>query len=77
MLGKEERKCAVCGELFSARSADVRRGWAKCCSKSCAATKNNRKTGNYQRYMSERRSGGEFDDAHLFSNEDHDCNKDF
>lgn len=30
-------KCAVCGNGFSARAADVNRGWARSCSKSCAA----------------------------------------
>lgn len=32
------RKCNGCGKEFSARLADVNRGWAKSCSKSCAAT---------------------------------------
>lgn len=48
---KVERKCKCCGRPFMAREADVKRGWARCCSKSCAATITNRKTGNYQRYM--------------------------
>lgn len=26
-----------CGKKFQARAADVKRGWGKCCSKSCAA----------------------------------------
>jgi hypothetical protein len=33
---KVERKCRRCGCAFMARDADVRRGWAKFCSKSCA-----------------------------------------
>lgn len=37
-----------------ARQADIDRGWAKSCSKSCAATANNKKTGNYQRYCQTR-----------------------
>lgn len=36
------------------RVADRNRGWAKCCSKSCAATLNNRKTGNYARFCYKR-----------------------
>lgn len=44
-----EVKC-VCGCVFTARVADRKRGWAKSCSKSCAATRTNKKTGNYQRY---------------------------
>ena len=34
-----ERKCERCGKAFQAKVADVKRGWAKCCSKSCAAAK--------------------------------------
>lgn len=49
-----ECKCAVCGEKFMARVADRNRGWAKCCSKSCAATLNNRKAGNYARFCHKR-----------------------
>ena len=40
-----------CGKLFKARLADRRRGWAKSCSKSCAAIKSNRETGKYDRYL--------------------------
>jgi hypothetical protein len=46
-----QRKCRVCGIAFAARQADIDRGWAKHCSKSCAAKTNNRKTGNYARYQ--------------------------
>ncbi len=31
-------KC-FCGNEYNARQADINRGWAKACSKSCAATK--------------------------------------
>lgn len=40
-----KQACAVCNKEFDAKPADVRRGWAKTCSKSCAATLRNRKTG--------------------------------
>jgi len=33
------RACAVCGALFVARTAEVRRGNAKCCSRACASNK--------------------------------------
>lgn len=46
------RKCIHCGIEFKAKSADVKRGWAKNCSKSCAASSTNKKTGNFQRYCS-------------------------
>ncbi len=29
--------CESCGNHFDARQTDRRRGWAKCCSKKCAA----------------------------------------
>lgn len=32
-----EQTCKVCPKKFMAREADINRGWAKCCSKSCAA----------------------------------------
>lgn len=31
--------CKRCGEKFPARVADLKRGWAKFCSKSCKAIK--------------------------------------
>ena len=73
-----ERTCARCRKKFMAREADVRRGWAKCCSKSCAASKRNRETGIFDKLLGAGR--GEDDDAvfanvHLYSHEDHDCNK--
>lgn len=42
--------CKTCGKKFMARVADRKRGWAKCCSKSCAATQTNKKTGNYRKF---------------------------
>ncbi|HVW99765.1 MAG TPA: hypothetical protein VHA52_04955 [Candidatus Babeliaceae bacterium] len=29
--------CNQCGKTFKANLSDIKRGWAKCCSKSCAA----------------------------------------
>lgn len=34
-----EVKCAWCKEIFTAKKADRKRGWAKCCDKSCASKK--------------------------------------
>lgn len=39
MASMTERRCKYCGKEFSARTADVKRGWARFCSKSCKATK--------------------------------------
>jgi len=52
--------CA-CGKEFNARQADINRGWGKSCSKSCAAKRTNKKTGNYQRYMDLERRREEYD----------------
>lgn len=35
-------RCKVCGDIFTAKIADRKRGWARFCSKSCAATYKNR-----------------------------------
>lgn len=40
-----ERKCKNCKQPFMAREADVKRGWAKFCSKSCKAKEQTRRTG--------------------------------
>jgi hypothetical protein len=39
MVSMTDRKCERCGTSFRARTADVNRGWAKFCSKSCKAKK--------------------------------------
>lgn len=37
--------CKNCGDRFTAREADRKRGWAKFCSKSCKAKEQTRRTG--------------------------------
>ncbi len=32
-----QKNCAACGALFNVRIADHKRGWGKCCDKSCSA----------------------------------------
>ena len=77
-----EVKCGRCKTLFTARVADRKRGWGKFCSKSCKAIKQENRTGQMADYI-HRRAGRQsgapetFSDAHLFSNEEHDCNKDW
>lgn len=66
MRGKTiECTCAMCGKKFIARVADRNRGWARCCSKSCAATMNNKKTGNYARFCELRARAIAHEDACL------------
>lgn len=76
-----ERKCKRCKTPFLARAADVKRGWGLFCSKSCKAITQEKRTGQYRAYWNrhEARERGiepTFSNAHLFSNEEHDCNKD-
>lgn len=44
-MSTKQYKCACCGALFTARTADRARGWARFCSKSCKAKKQARTTG--------------------------------
>ena len=53
-----EYRCAkpACGALFTAKVADRKRGWAKCCSKACAAWVREKKLdrGGYRLTQNER-----------------------
>lgn len=40
-----------CGKQFQARTADVKRGWGKFCSKSCKAKEQEKRTGQYRDYL--------------------------
>ena len=44
-------KCACCGDPFVARTADRARGWARFCSKSCKAVKQEKRTGQNAAYL--------------------------
>ena len=44
-------KCKLCKNEFSARVADRKRGWARFCSKSCKAVKQERKNGQHRAYL--------------------------
>ena len=61
-----ERKCQWCKGPFLARAVDVKRGWGKFCSKSCKASRQEKRTGQYRAINQGER--GEFSNAHLFSN---------
>jgi predicted nucleic acid-binding Zn-ribbon protein len=67
-----QRTCSTCGQKFDAREADVRRGWAKCCSKSCAAKRREKRLNS--KFPNRRRpwmdaDDSEEDDVHPFSEE--------
>ncbi|MER2492347.1 hypothetical protein [Catenovulum sediminis] len=44
-MSKVELRC-FCGQVYMAREADIKRGWGKTCSKSCAAIKRESKKPN-------------------------------
>jgi hypothetical protein len=45
------RKCKTCRNIFGARQADVKRGWALYCSKSCKAIKQEQQTGQFKKLL--------------------------
>jgi hypothetical protein len=49
--------CQHCGAAFEARTADRARGWARFCSKSCKAKRQEKRTGQYQAHLAQRDSG--------------------
>lgn len=59
-----ERKCQKCGKSFLAKSADVKRGWAKCCSKACAAHMREKKLDRFD-YQNGGQFPGTFDPREL------------
>lgn len=59
-----------CGKEYEARQADLNRGWGKDCSKSCAAKKREKKTGNYKRFCEMKRQS--HDEADYVGGYDHD-----
>lgn len=54
---KAQYKCASCGDPFLARVADRKRGWARFCSKSCKAIKQEQRTGQHKAHLSARDGG--------------------
>lgn len=69
MASMTERKCQCCNIKFMARTADVKRGWAKFCSKSCKAVKQEARTGQYRAYK-ERTSDDSDHWGHIFASGD-------
>lgn len=49
-------KCRRCGEPFVARTADRKRGWARFCSKSCKAKRQEKRTGQHAAYRNRQRN---------------------
>lgn len=42
-----ERECDICENIYTAKTADINRGWGLTCSKSCAAKKREKNRENY------------------------------
>jgi len=57
MSAKQTYKCSNCGDPFQARTADRARGWARFCSKSCKAIKQEKRNGQHKAYLSSRDGG--------------------
>ena len=57
-----EVKCKNCGEMFTARIADRKRGWGKFCSKSCKAKKQEKRTGQCKAYFERQERNDEDED---------------
>lgn len=54
MSSAGQYKCQQCGGTFTARTADRARGWARFCSKSCKARKQEASTGQHRSYLAHR-----------------------
>ena len=52
---KVTRACQRCNAQFTAREADVRRGWARFCSKSCKASEQEARTGQFADHLADER----------------------
>ena len=51
LQNRETRVCEHCKNKFLARKADVKRGWARFCSKSCKALHQEEQTAQYAKYL--------------------------
>jgi transposase-like protein len=60
MISTGQYKCQQCGGTFSARTADRARGWARFCSKSCKASKQEARTGQHRAYQERQEGAGCF-----------------
>ncbi len=71
-----EKKCRNCGVGITVRLADHKRGWGNFCSKSCKAKRQEKRTGQYRRFLNARERphtvGDDFDDLFYanWSNQD-------
>jgi hypothetical protein len=65
-----ERICKWCGGRFTARVADVNRGWARFCSKSCKASHQEKRTNQYRIHRARLRADDGDVEEHIFGDEE-------
>ena len=75
MASTAQYKCKKCNDMFTARTADRKRGWALYCSKSCKAKEQEKRTGQYAAYK--QRSEGSFYDSDMDFDGGWDAHKDW
>jgi hypothetical protein len=59
-MTKRTTKICRCGTTFHPRTADIKRGWGKFCSKSCKATEQEQRTHQHYNYRNSGVSRKEF-----------------
>lgn len=69
--------CQCCAKPFTARTADRARGWARFCSKSCKAIKQEARTGQHRQFHESRERQERYPTfvGCALSLDDHDPNK--
>jgi hypothetical protein len=60
-----ERSCDWCRKSFMARAVDVKRGWAKFCSKSCKASEQEKRTRQNRAHLVQRSSCTDDDEQRM------------
>ena len=68
-MGTVECKCDWCQKSFTAKVADRNRGWAKCCSKACAASIREKQLNRGKVWEESDTSFEDMDTCHPFSEE--------
>lgn len=71
-----ERTCECCKRTFTARAADVARGWARFCSRRCEAIKQEQRTGANAAFR-ERQSRRDWDHDNASADQGWDSHKDW
>jgi hypothetical protein len=75
-MGKVVRTCKNCKAQFTARQADVNRGWAQYCSKSCKATAQVKRGGKYLAYQHQNNDDPNYIDPYDVEGPGWDAHKD-